>query len=495
MRKFFFTVIGLLAAATALLHWTQPDQRTDLPVLYWITQNDETKRETIRRFKEWREEQGLPPVELKIDNANQDPTKKLAQGLAGVGADIFDIYTYQTELFAASGMLMDITDVAQERGFSPEATYPAVKNDLLYQGRQYGFPRNVGASVCWVNREAFARHGVPEPPERWTWDQFEELGKKFVEAANPAGTRQRSFFVQAVSPTILRRGLGLDIFNETMTASVLDDPRNAEVMRRMYRWTTELRLVPTLAEQLAMSAAAEMAGNAQFHLFAEGRYAMLYLPRWALIRLRPLGPLSMKVVEPFHSGFPNMDFSTGFISVYAGTKHPDEACSFLEFLTTESFNELVISSGDSMPPVPRFKETEMFLRPPDYPDEWHLQEVFARAAPTIGIGISRSPFILSGSIFRQVTGIESEVIDGVLAGRITPEEAGRIEAQRINDEIALTISNDAKLRALFEEQVEVQRKIDERKAQGRPIPAAWISNPFHLTYYQAQGLLAEEPKS
>ena len=77
----------------------------------------------------------------------------------------------------------------------------------------------------------------------------------------------------------------------------------------------------------------------------------------------------------------------------------------------------------------------------------------------------------------------------MLAGQISPEDAGRIEQQRINAEIASNIAKDPKLRALYERLTAVQRRIDQRKAEGRPIPADWITNPFHLTYYKAQGML------
>ena len=492
MKRLFLIILVVLGAASFLLKLTEPDRGSDVPVLYWITQDDPTKRETIQLFKEWRSERGLPPVEMKIDNVNQDPTKKLVHGLAGVGADIFDIYTHETGLFASSGMLLDVTEQAKAQGFSPAATFPALRGDLVYNGRQYGFPRNAGSAVCWINREAFALYGVPEPSYRWTWDEFEQLGTAFVKAANPPGSRERSYFVQSISPAVLRRGLGLSIFNETMTACILDDPRNAEVMRRLYRWYTELHLIPTLAEQMAMTASSARAGDGLFYLFAQNRYAMLYLPRWAFIRLRPQGKLSLKVVEPFNSGFPNMDFSTGVIGVYTDTKHPVEAVSFLEFLTSESFNRLIIRSGDSLPPVPKYVQTEEFLHPPDHPDEWHLQEVFAKAAPTLGISLCRSPFVLSGTIYRQVTGIESQVTDEVLAGRLSPEDAGRVEQERINDEIAQTIKKDAKLRARYDELVIVQKKIDQLREQGLPIPAKWITNPFHLTYYKAKGWLTEE---
>ena len=491
MKRFFLGIFLSLSAASALLYWSQPDRSSPVPVLYWVTQNDPVKRETIALFKDWLKEKGLPPVEVKIDNANQDPTKKLAQGLAGVGADLFDIYSNQKELFASSGMLMDVTKQARELGFTPAETYPALQSDILLDGRQYGFPRNAGGAVCWLNTGTFARYGIPEPNYRWTWNEFEEIGRKFVAAANPPGTRERTYFIDTVSLTTLRRGLGLSIFNETMTRCILDDPRNAEVMRRYYRWVVDLHLIPTLAEQSSMTADAAYAGDGTFYLFAKGRYAMLYLPRWALIRLRVQGELPLRVVEPFHSGFPNMDFACGMVSVYTGTKHPVESVQFLQFLTSESFNLLIARSGDSLPPVPKYVHTEEFMHPPDHPGEWAVQEVFTRAAPEIGIAIARSPFVISGVVFRT----DTQIAQSVVAGQLSPEDAGRVQADRLNTAIQNSIRNNPKLRQQYDDLVKVQQQIDERRAEGRPVPAAWITNPFHQTYYKTQGWLEEEPQA
>ncbi|MCF7687019.1 MAG: ABC transporter substrate-binding protein [Cephaloticoccus sp.] len=493
MKRFFLLLFLGLAAASALLKWTEPDRGSPVPVIYWITQDDPVKRETIARFGQWLRDNHLPLCEVRIDNVNQDPTKKLAQGLAGVGADLMDIYSTQTEQFALSGMLLDVTEDAQRMGFGPDKTYPALYSDLVVNGRQYGFPRNAGGSLVWINRDTFAQQGIEEPGYHWSWDDFERIGQQFVDATNPPGTRQRSYFIQALPPMILRRGLGLSIFNETMTKCTLDDPRNTEVMRRLKRWTTELHLIPTQAERTAMSAEAARASDGDFYLFATGRFATMYLPRWALIRLRPLGKLNMKVVTPPSSGFLNMEFGCGIIAGYTGSKHKEHVLRFQQFLTSEPFNLLVAESGDSLPPVPKYVHTDAFMRPPEHPEEWELAKVFTQAAPSIGIAICRSPFVPSDVITRSNTGIDSSMLELVLADRVTPEDAGRLVAQRIDQEIALNIEHDAELRAEYERLTAVQARIDALRAAGRKVPAALITNPFHLAYYRAQGWLEEAP--
>ncbi|MBE36125.1 MAG: hypothetical protein CMI16_11335 [Opitutaceae bacterium] len=492
MKTVFLGITIALSAMSFLLYWTAPDRASPIPVLYWITQDDEVKQETITLFKEWLDENNLPPVEVKIDNTNQGLSKKLTQGLAGVGADILDVYGNNIGIFAASGMLMDVTEKAQELGFGPDKTYPALQSDLIFDGKQYGFPRNAGAGMVWINKDTFARYGIEEPPDRWTWDDFERIGTEFVEAANPPGTRDRVYFMKPssnmMSMTELRRGMGLSTFNETMTECILDDERTVEVMRRMYRWVVELQLIPTIADQNAMTADTPIAGGATFYLFSVGRYAMLNLPRWALIRLRPLGKLSLRVVEPPHTGFPNIQFGCGIVGAYTNTKYPEETAQFLQFLTSEKFNLLIARSGDSLPPVPKYTQTEEFLRPPDHPEEWQAGEVFSRAAAELGIPVCRPPFVLANVYTR----IETNVQQSLLAGRLSPEAAAKTLEERINREIQISIKEDAQKRKLYDELKVVQGEIDQLKAMNRPIPREWITNPFYLHYYEAKGLLTEE---
>lgn len=492
MKLFFLVCLVVLVASSALLIATLPEHRSRVPVLTWVTQDDPTKRETAALFPIWLAEQGLPSAAVTIDNANIEatpsgPPKELIQGLSGVGGDVLDTYKGQIEMYQATGMLADVTEAARRYGFGPEKTYQAVRSDFVLNGRQYGFPRNVDVTMCWINRDTFARYGIPEPQKRWSWDQFEQLGRRFVAAANPPGTRQRVFFINLVWPPLLRRGLGLSTFNETMTRCTLDDPRNIEVLRRIYRWTVEEQLMPTQAEQYAMVADAS-GYDSSFALFASGRFGMIYEGLWALIRLRLRGDFRLRVVEPFTGGFPNTEMRGSAVAVYAGSRNSEIAFHFLQFLTSKPFNLLVARSGDSLPPLPAYAQTAAFLHPPGRPGEQGVQEAFVRGGREIGIAMSGSPFVLPSAVKR----IDTEEIEALLARRISPEEAARVTAERINAEIAYNVQQDSKLRQLYKKWQEVQRRLDARRAAGQAVPAAWINDPFHLAYYRAHEWLEPE---
>lgn len=487
MRMVFAGAVAFLTLLSAGLYLTLPGTQSEVPVLYWITQDDENKRGIARTFEQWLRDEGLPPVELRIDNTNADATKKLVQGVSGVGADIFDLYNFEVDLFPATGMLLDVTGQARELGFSPQATYPALKDDLLVNGRQFIFPRNTSVSLYWVNLKTFRDLGLPSPRQDWTPDEFEQLGQRFVAAANPPGTRLRAYFADGVSREVLRRDLGLGMFNETGTVCTLDDPRNVAVLDRVRRWMVEDRLIPTEEDKQAM--ASEMSQS--YSLFAQfdyGRYGMIYVGHWAMMMLRPRGEFELAAVPPPAYAFASTEIGSGAIGIYRGSRHPELAVRFLQFLTSEPFNRLIVQQSDALPPVPRFAQAEEFLRPPGRESEWPVHAKFAEAQLSTGLLACRSPFVLRSVVWR----VEKETFESVIAGRLTPEQGARQMAERLNAEIALGAQRDERRRTRFAELTALQARIETLRAAGERVPADWILSPFHRAYYRAQGWLLEE---
>lgn len=487
MNRLFLISFLVLAAASLATYWSLPEQQSDRPILYWAVLPDESKHAIRDAFYEWREEQGLPPVELRLDAANRDLTKKMIQGVSGVGSDIVDAGGLHLQPLQNAGVLLDVTDTAKKYGATPDKTYPSAVSEMIFGGRQYSFPRNVVANAMWVNVDTFARHGIEVPSRRWTIEEFERIGREFVAAANTPDTKSQVYFTSYIPRKPMRRSLGASFFNETLTRCTLDDPRNIELLRRVHQWVVVDQLAPSREAEKAF----EVDGSGfrlKAALFHRGNYGLLYLGRWALIFLRELEPVQLAAVEPPHGGFPNIDINVGGVGVYAGSDQPDLAASFLGFLTSERYNTLVAETGDSLPPVPRFTESETYLRPVGYENEWGAHEVFSESARYIGIGQPSSPYVLSSLTLR----IEVDAYDSMIAGRITPEESGLEAAWRINREIEITLSSNPALQPQYDEALERQARIDAYRAEGRPVPEAWIDNPFHRAYYRHMGWLAED---
>ncbi|MEM8783231.1 MAG: extracellular solute-binding protein [Planctomycetota bacterium] len=496
MKFLFAAVLLVLAIASLGVRLSQPDLSADRPVIYWVTDQNPARQLQVQRFHDWLiaeghvDEHGKPVVELRLDMGNSEDAKKVIQSVSGVGGDLMDTSGASMRLLQAMGVLADLTDHAAEHGYGVDQTFPALAPDLTVGGRQYRYPANVATRLMWVNPAVFAQVGLEPPPRRWTWDEFEALGVAFRERANPPGTapRDRRFLIDEVSLEGLARSNGVDALNETGTASALDDPRYVEALETYKRWVYDLNIVPS-PDDVAAASGQQGYGGVGLQLFGRGRYAMFEGGRYHLIQLRrfgQLGPLS--VVEPPHRALPVTSLSTRAVTLYVGSKHPELSKLFLEFLASEAYNATIVEDADALPPNPRFTRGEAFERPPLYPKEWGVHSVFREAAEQIGVPKAYSLYVLPSVINRE----RGDKEQAFLNGRLTAEQAALGAAEAINQRIASEVERKPELRDSFTLDLATQQRIDALKAEGKPIPASWISNPFHRYDYRARGLLIED---
>ncbi len=543
MKSLFAIALVALAAALLLTRWSEPDVQSEIPIIYWVIDPAPVRGEHIRLFMLWQIKSGhctehvlrtppdveafrrrkwsavtrtairegnadgaaalegrvpeaslpltirVPKVEMRLDAASNDMSKKLVQGVSGVAGDVMEVYADgNVQYFASGGLIADVTDDAQRLGFGPEATYSAMEAAITYDGRQYSFPRNPNTTMLWVNKETFAKYGQPLPPKRWTVEEFEARGKAFVAAANPPGQRRTVFFADYVNLFSFRRTFGIDVFNETMTRCVLDDPRTARAYALIRKWTDEDHLFPTAADRESFATQAAGWGGGPGQLFANGNFAMLHSGRYQLMQLRQFEkPLQLAVVEPPHGGFPCNGFFSGQATVYRGSRHLDLATLFLAFYASEDYSMQIVRDGDGLPPIPKYTQTEEFLRPADYPNEWGCHEVLAENAIHDAISPTFSPFVQYGVVMQ----CEWTVSGAVGAKRLTPEEGAREVAERINRQIDVSLADNPGLRARYDQACAVQAKVEAYRRDGRPVPAAWVPNPFHRRVYELNGWLED----
>jgi multiple sugar transport system substrate-binding protein len=490
--KYIFTgaFIVLTIAGLADHWWFRDDGSATAPTLYWVTDGNPARREQVRLFRKWLADHGYPDINLQLDVSSSDPSKKLIQGVSGVAGDILDLGPADRNLgpcdlplFASVGMLADVTADAQKLGFGIEHTYPTLESQLCQDGRQYRFPCNVDVTMLWVNLETFERYGMPPPARRWDWESFERQGLAFVAAANPPGKPRSVYFVDTIPLNTMRRSLGLDVFNETLTRCTLDDPRAAQALETLRRWMHDEHLLPSLAEAASFATDSGVGGTG-LQLFYRGHLAMFALGRYGLVQMRKLGDLKLDVVEPPFAEFPNAPIDTRAAAVYVASRHKDLAVRFLAFLASDSYNSQIVADADALPPDPSFCQSQAFLRPPDHPNEWRCHQAFADAALSIGVPDSASPFALPSVVFRIEKAAQEACMN---SGRLSPSQACARAAALVNDEIARSLIEDPALKAEYDRRVAIQHQIDAARRAGQPIPAEWISNPFYSRYYQSQG--------
>ncbi len=488
MKALFTLTLLFLIIVSGATYLTLPGVRSDKPQLHWIIVGGPEKGEQVEMFYQWLKENNYPEFDLKMDKPGAKPHEKnVIQGISGVAGDILDCYEGHVQLYQSVGLLVDLTDRAGEMGLDLEQTYTAVRPSMKVDGRQYAFPRNVSSRLLWVNLEAFEKLELPVPPDIWTFEEFEEHGKAFVAAANIAGEHQEFYFstyMGLYERIMFFRSQGRDIYNETLTKLEMEHPIYEEIYQMFYRWIREVNIIPTEMEaKTLLSASSGGVGAGTFHLFAEGKYGMMGGARWSLIQMRRTGPTKLAVSELPHGGFRNTLVYYGAGAVYAGSKYTDLAQYFLKFLASEQFNMHIVKSGDGLPPVAKYTETEEFLRPKEFPNEWGSHERIRRIATEIALPVSSSPYILLSSVMR----IEKNAFHKFLSGRSSAGEAIRFAEDMIRAEMKRAREESSELSVKYEKGLRDQAEIDRLREKGELVPLHLISNPFYRRYYVERG--------
>jgi ABC-type glycerol-3-phosphate transport system substrate-binding protein len=280
------------------------------------------------------------------------------------------------------------------------------------------------------------------------------------------------------------RSMGRDFYNETLTGVDIVDPVFEEIYRMLYRWTHDLNILPTSMEAKALSSGSGGGlGAAIFHLFSEGKYGMISRSRWGLLVTRKIGPSKLSVSEFPNGGFRNAVVYYGAAAIYAGSKHKDLAAYLLKFMASEEYNMHIVRSGDGLPPVAKYIETEEFLRPKDFPNEWNVHSRIREIITDIAMPLPSSPFVT----LLSVTRIELNAYNKFMSDLSDEREAIQFAAEMINTSMKRTAAESPRLAAKYEKGLRDQAEIDRLRSEEQLVPLHLITNPFYRRYYVEQG--------
>ena len=543
MKYLFLALAIALSLGGVGTYLSFPDATSPLPVVYWSTGPNPTREDTRKHFHEWLIKHGhgeqytlstmselqrfrdrgwtdeqrraitagneagekiwsaetssaelpltvrVPAFELRIDISAGGTRKRMSQGVSGVASTILPPYAPNIHYLQEIGMMADVTEDARRLGFTLDKTYEALAPIMFVDGRQYTFPSNVTSLSYMVNLSVFEKAGMDPPPKRWTIEDFERIGKELVAKAND-GPRQEVFLADKMPPFFFRV-FGVSAFNETMTRCTLDQPEVVRSLELQYKWTHVDHLLPTAAEVSSFEVEGGMMGG-KFQLLHDGNLAMFNVGRWALMELRRMGDVPLGFAEPPHAGFPCSLLTGHTLGIYEASPHKELGVLLLAYLASDEYSQRVIDVADSLPPRPGVVEFENFKHPASYPNEWtargSIHVDFANDARENGITWTISPFVPIDKLHREIWSMRGAVLNGVR----TPAQAAARAQQRVEREVQRSLEESPKLREEYEQMLAIQTKIERYRAEGRPVPAKWITNPFHLERYRRNGWLEDD---
>ncbi|MBD3391302.1 MAG: extracellular solute-binding protein [Chitinivibrionales bacterium] len=467
-----FALAVLLSVVASV---TQSNEITEGVVctLVWATDDNPARKEQMELFREWHLKRYHEPIDIRIDPSNYDRSKVVVQSLSGAGPDLFDYFSHQNlERYIASGIILDVTDIANEKGFNKETVWKGVWPSFVgSDGRQYAFPDNVCNYLLIYHKDMFDEAGVPYPSNDMTWSEFLELAKK-LSFVRPDGTRQYALLM--VDPLIMIMQNGGELFTPHGTECILNSTAAAEALQFYRDMRFKHKIMPTPADLASMATAGGW-GSGNLNMFATMNFATVKAGRYWFIGFeRDTRQMMEQGKEPpYNLGVAEVPYFTRrydlggarCTGVSRTSKNVKYAVRFLEFLASEPFNNQINRTYDALAPVKEYCRGDSGWDIADGPDP--LPGLEAADDPIWAEAMAHthewqsSPFIPPyrvGMLWNEA----KELFD---ADVVTPQEAVDMFARLVNEEMSRNIEKDPELKAEYDAALELDREWRARQAR------------------------------
>lgn len=245
--------------------------------------------------------------------------------------------------FVERGVLLQIDEYFY-KSLSLEDFIAMDQRKMLVDGHIYGSSSCVVAPVLYYNKALFDEAGIPypsaDPTEALTWDEFIAIAKKLTKSKGRI-TQFGAYGFENMHPreATIYSNNGL-IFSEDYAKTVLNDEAQ-QALQKILELRTVHKVSPPAAflEQTGMNAA---------QMLQTGRVAMVADGSWALQELAKMnfdvGVAPLPIMKrPVTTGTAHLH------SIWAGTKHPEEAWKLVEFLSSEEYQIGLVREGLWMP--------------------------------------------------------------------------------------------------------------------------------------------------
>lgn len=451
-----------------------------------VTDPHPQRRYELEAFNRW-----FPECFIRLDPSNTGVQKVIVQACSGVGPSIIDVYdVHQLQMYVNAGILRDLTEDARRMGFTPDVSYPKAARAMVIEGKQYCFPCNVNVRILIYNKNLFDRYDVPYPPTDRVidWLEFVETYGSRLTVRRPGRSVPECFALTLSGWENMVYQAGGRIYSRDGTRCVIDSPQAVAGIRLYRDLMHTYNVMPNPIQQAGMSGQGGW-GQGWMNWFGAQKIACIRIGKWALNTFRRY------IVEQrrrFARRFPGVEPPTDPEKLRAWTKqwmidHPDpidwpplrlgaahvprmpgraplllldqksaavnklnpeaeDALKFLKYLTSEEYCQIINDGADALPPNRAYATLDRQINP-DWPEERDLH-VLTNQATEWGYVRQVSPFIdalvMDRLINAQVQRLETDP-------DVTAEQALRIAAKDVNDEIAKNLRNDPKLRQRYEE--------------------------------------------
>lgn len=263
---------------------------------------------------------------ISIDNYSQTVMTRFAAG------DVPDLFSFAENDIAdmvPSGYVMDLTDSVNVSNYSE-----GILDSLSKDGKVYALPVANDFMCVTYNKEVFEEAGIKEVPD--TWEKFMDVCEtlKSKDVTPLAAGMSEQWVVNGTAQTVYCAAVlgngGPDL------SAMIDRSENFAGVEQWRDFFTKLQdMYPYMNEDLFGTDQ-----NTAYTMLANGDAAMIANISTAVTNVMAMNPdgeygiFALPVSEKSEDNIMPMCPPAAGIAISAETKHPEEARSFLEYLTS-----------------------------------------------------------------------------------------------------------------------------------------------------------------
>jgi ABC-type glycerol-3-phosphate transport system substrate-binding protein len=478
VKYFLCGVFALLTACYIIAKMTAPDKAIgNRTPLAWTTDPNPERIPQVAAFNKM-----FPSCQLSIDPDNSGVMKVVVQSSANMGPDIVGHVTPEMsyETYNDAGILLDVTEIAKERGFGVDSLPKDIADMVLLQvltkdgrieKRQFIYPCNVWHRYLIYNKNLFDKYDVPYPSDDLTWEEYLDICQRLTVYGENKEI-PLTFGGMGVSVDELIWGKGGTFLNEDGTRCTLASKEVVDAMVFLHEMYHKLRVEPTPSVKAGVSSQGGWGGNISW--LGQGKLGMLWGARWTLIQLRRFsveqgqakaewirthpdakeyqGPevlrLGACLVPRFKGAKRYNTYGCRGAGVNKMGSNPDKAVNFLQYLASKEYSDLINRGADSKPGNKAYIGMEHFLNP-EFKGEEEVHQVAIDAIPYSRVRRT-SMFISRPIVERHFKKAKEKIISNASLTREDIASAMKDAANAIDLEIARNIKRNPRARKAYE---------------------------------------------
>ncbi|MBZ0301526.1 MAG: ABC transporter substrate-binding protein [Anaerolineae bacterium] len=312
--------------------------------------------------------------------------------------------------YAADGVLEPLDSYIEATGFDRSDFWPGLLEYAMYDGKVYGFPRDIGLEVLYYNKDIFDEVGVAYPDDTWTWDDLLAAAEKLTVVQSSGRVSRYALGMEAGKYQLWVGQNNGSILDDmfTPTRCTLADPEAVEA----FSFFSGM-----MDNNYAMRDANLSQAGGDAGVFQSGQVAMIIQNSSRITAFNEAGLNYDVAVVPIPEGGQRSASAAGAAwTMSSFSDNKDAAWTFLSWLqSTDGGQAIYTKSGEILPALQSTAKSDLFLGVEGNPENRQAFITEGENAKVGRAGLFPEWNELSGTII-------SPALQPIWAGEAQPED-------------------------------------------------------------------------